>query len=134
MKQKSDLSILDWTIMTGTATFFLVILIFIGAGCAGIDLKKYSFINPDFKIFFMGSLILGLVSSWCASFFWNLGNKLIPVSLAGQLTIFEVIFGLILIYFAEERLPYTLEFIGIVLMLAGVLLGFKILRKIEQVT
>lgn len=134
MKQNSHLSILDWTIMMGTATFFLVILSIIGYGCLGLDFSKYSFINPHFRIFLMGSLILGLVSSWCATFFWNLGNKLIPVSLAGQLTIFEVIFGLILIYLAEQRLPFYLEFIGIVLMLGGVLMGFKTLRKIKQET
>lgn len=132
MKQNSHLSILDWTIMTGAATFFLVILSVFGYGFVGLDLSKYSFIHPGFGRFLVGSLILGVVSSWCATFFWNLGNKLVPVSLAGQLTIFEVIFGLILIYFAEQRLPYSLEFIGIVLMLGGVLMGFKTLRKIEQ--
>ena len=46
-------------------------------------------------------------------------------SFAGQLTILETVFGLILIYILEQRLPPVVESIGIVLFLAAIIYGIR---------
>ena len=48
--------------------------------------------------FLFGSFLLGAIGTWLAFIFWNYGAKRVPVALAGQMLILEVIFGLILVY------------------------------------
>ncbi len=127
--ENPHLSTLDWVVMLGAATFSLCVIIAVIIALLSPDLSKYASISPELKTFLVGSLILGSVSSWLAFFLWNKGTLYVPISLAGQLTIFETIFGLLFIFLAETRLPSLFEFIGIIALLAGVLTAFKTLKK-----
>lgn len=73
----------------------------------------------------VGSLVLGLVVSWGGTLLWNRASTLLPVSTAGQLIVFEAIFGLIYVYVAKSRVPPLLELAGIGLVLAGVLIALR---------
>lgn len=128
-EQNKELSTNDWVTMQGVTTFLLVLLIGGGVAFTSSDLDKYSFSSHEFHLFMLGSAVLGIVSSWIAFFFWNHGNLRLPMSFAGQLTIFEMIFGLIFVYTVEKRLPFPLELGGIIVILCGVLWAFKTLKK-----
>jgi len=65
-------------------------------------------------------LFLGIGSSWLGSALWNHGARLLPPTLAGQMIVFETVFGLLYGFVFETRLPHLLEAIGIVLLLTGV--------------
>jgi len=58
-----------------------------------LQVKKYVTLSPELSAFFIGSAILGLLCSWVGAWLWNRASLHLPVSLAGQLTIFETIFG-----------------------------------------
>ncbi|MBS0649164.1 MAG: DMT family transporter [Verrucomicrobia bacterium] len=121
----------DWIVMLGVSTLLLV---FLSAGIYAClnSMNHYLHWSPELESFLLGSFILGTVSTWAAFYFWNRGNLRLPISLAGQLTVFEMIFGLLFVYLAEERWPTSLEVTGMVLMLIGVLAAFKSLRKVPS--
>ncbi len=53
------------------------------------------------------------------------------MSFAGQLTIFETIFGLLFIYLFEQRLPNLLECLGIALFLIAIGEGIRQSSKLN---
>lgn len=134
LSNQPQMKVNDWSLMMGSATFVLVV--FIGSFFVLLDQDMSKFFVFDLKMqtFLIASLVMGTISTWLAFFFWNLGMKKLPISLAGQLMVFEVIFGLILIYFVENRLPLFMEAMGIVFMLIGVISGCKILTKASVAT
>ena len=94
-------------------------LFFIAVESSHID--KYLSGTSELQLFLMATAILGCLCSWLATYFWNWGCSLVPISLGGQLTIFETIFGLFFVYLFEKRLPSSFEFAGIAIMLLAVL-------------
>ena len=132
LKQNKELSVNNWALMLGTCTLVQVLLVgtilfaFLGTK------EKYFIFSPELQNFILFSFILGTVSTLLSLFLWNHGSKRIPISLAGQLMIFEIIFALILIYFVEQKLPTLMELGGIVFMISGVLIGFKKLKSPVQ--
>jgi len=130
MENNPQVSSTEWVMMIGSSVFFLVLLI--GMGCfvaVGGDVSKYLSFSEELLIFLGSSVVLGIIASWLALYFWTKGNQNLPISVAGQLTVFELIFGLALIYVAEHRLPNLLETAGVVLMLGGVLYGMSRLKN-----
>jgi len=77
----------------------------------------------------VGSLVLGLVVSWGGTLLWNRASTLLPVSIAGQLIVFEAVFGLCYVYLAKFRVPPLLELAGIGLVLAGVWIALRGSRR-----
>ncbi len=75
--------------------------------------------------FLLGSATLGLLCSWVGAFLWNKASLHLPVSLAGQLTIFETIFGVLFFYLLTMTLPSTIEVIGIIILLAAIIYGIR---------
>ncbi len=121
----------DWSTLIGAGTFVWVLFISLGLliTIPSDYLIKYTHLDSSLSSFLMGSLVLGFVCSWLGSYLWNRGCQLLPISLAGQLTIFETIFGLIFVYCIEKNLPSFIEFIGIITILGGVGLSMHLFRK-----
>lgn len=80
-------------------------------------------------LFVVVSLILGIIVSWLATDLWNRASKMLPVSLAGQLVVSEIVCGLTYCYVYEWALPSVMEGVGISLVLLGVWIS---VRRIEQ--
>lgn len=100
LKNQKALSLNEWSLMMGTATFFLVLLI--SSFLAPFFTEWNRYIPSNSFIQFLGlTFLLGSLSTWVSFFLWNHGSKKLPVSLTGQLMIFEVLFALFLIYFFE---------------------------------
>ncbi len=75
--------------------------------------------------FVLGSLVLGIGSSWLGGILWNRACGLLPGSLAGQMIVFWPLSGLVLTYLVESRLPTPAEALGAATALAGVFLGVR---------
>lgn len=131
LKKNPAVSSSDWSTLIGVATFLWVVIIcFILLFIAPAeDLRKYLVLDSSLVSFILGGLVLGLVCSWLGSYFWNVGSQALPISLAGQLTIFETIFGLIFVYLLEQRLPNIIELMGILTILGGVTLSMMRFNK-----
>jgi drug/metabolite transporter (DMT)-like permease len=118
--------------MTGTATFFLVLLL--GAILLPFSEtpSKYFSFTSEIWPFYIGSSILGIICTWLPFLLWNNGCKKIPISLSGQLMVFEILFALCLIYLIEHKLPTLSEIIGIIFMFSGVLLSLKNMKSATE--
>lgn len=132
LRENSHLPASDWANLIGVSTLVWVLILvsfFILIQSNTQVFQKYLIWTPELKSFLLGILVLGLACSWLGSYLWNRATQSLPMSLAGQLTIFETIFGLIFVYLVEQRMPYYIELVGISLLLMGVVLSMKLLRK-----
>lgn len=115
-----EVSSSDWSTLIGVASIVWV-AIFALIFKNQIDISP----RPEWKSFIIGSAILGLLCSWVGAFLWNRASLYLPVSLAGQLTIFETVFGVIFVYILAGHLPPMMESIGIVVLLLAVVYGIR---------
>lgn len=118
----------NWATILGLATLVWVIVISIILAvtiAVPSDIQRYMELSPEMMNFIWGSLALGLAASWTGFFLWNKATAILPVSLAGQLTIFETIFGLIFVFSFESRLPSPFETAGIVCMLSAIVISLS---------
>lgn len=121
----------DWSTLIGVSTLFWVgvlgsiLLLFTNH----LNFAKYSTWNADLSSFLLGSAILGVLCSWMGAFLWNKASLCLPISLAGQLMVFETIFGLCYVYALERHLPAQMEFLGIILLLIAVIYGVRLFSQ-----
>lgn len=116
----------DWATIQGVAILFWVLISSLAYSLFfsdQIDMQKYLIWNLDTMSFFIGCAILGLLCSWVGAALWNKASVFLPVSLAGQLMIFETIFGVLFVYMLAQEMPSLTEAFGIVLLLGAVTYG-----------
>lgn len=132
LKSHPHVSSSDWATLIGVSTLvwigLLIPLIAVFFGDQ-ISIEKYLIWDKTLLLFILGGATLGLLSSWLAGFLWNRASSHLPISLVGQMTIFETIFGLLFVYTLEQRVPPQMEAIGILILFGAVLFG---IRKQQQ--
>lgn len=128
LKDHPEVASSDWSTLLGVSTLFWAsIIILLSAFIFRNELpwERYATWNSDLANFLIGSAILGLVCSWLGAYLWNKASLQLPVSLAGQLTVFETIFGLCFVYALQQELPPITEIIGIVVLLTSITFGLR---------
>jgi drug/metabolite transporter (DMT)-like permease len=106
----------EWSLLTGVVTGLLSLLLVIPAFLGGV-----SHAPAGWTLFWGVSLAVALGASVIGNGLWNAASRLLPLSLSGQLIVFETLFALLYGFLHEARWPLPLEAAAIVLMLAGVL-------------
>lgn len=132
LKDHPEVTTADWTTLMGAGTLFWVIIMGMGVALFfshQVDYNKYFVWSDGLKNFLIGCAILGILCSGIGSFFWNRASYYLPVSLAGQLIVFQTIFGLIFAYTLDQELPPASEIAGIALLVFAV--GFSIRRAMH---
>lgn len=132
LKSNPSVASNDWSTLIGVTTFFWVIVFgfIFGIGFSNhFDITKYSVLDEKLVYFLVGCGVLGILCSWLGTFLWNKASFYLPVSLAGQLTIFETIFGLLFVYGLAMDIPPKLECFGVLLLLGAVVYGLKLQTK-----
>lgn len=69
------------------------------------------------------SIGVGLLASVVGNAFWNRMSRLLPLTMVGQMILFETLFALLYGFLWEQRLPTPLEWLAIALVLGSVLSG-----------
>ncbi|GAA1338517.1 DMT family transporter [Saccharothrix algeriensis] len=126
LKANPAISSAEWSTLVGVATLALSALatpFLLGRDVAGPGARLWWLV--------LGSLVLGLVVSWGGTLLWNRASTLLPVSVAGQLIVFETLSGLAYVYLATSRVPPWLEVVGIALVVAGVLIALRSARRAD---
>lgn len=106
-----------------------------GAVCAVIALamfatNSWSGMNPsdashtglpvDWARFWMVNIAVAIGASLIGNHLWNIASRRVPVTLSGQLIVFETLFALLYGFVYDQRLPRALEWSAIVLLMIGV--------------
>ncbi|MEX3630035.1 MAG: DMT family transporter [Burkholderia sp.] len=71
-------------------------------------------------LFWLLNLGLAIGASWLGNGLWNVASKRLPLTLTGQLIVFETVFAMLYGFVFESRLPRGLEIAALALLLAGV--------------
>lgn len=66
------------------------------------------------------SIAVALVASILGNMLWNRMSRLLPLTLVGQMILFETLFALLYGFLWEQRLPTGLEIAAFILLIAGV--------------
>lgn len=135
LKRHSTITYFEWSTVLGVATLvwvFIIVGVSFFCFLETEDIQKYFIFNDEVKLFIICTAILGCICSWMGTFFWNSGCHLLPMSLSGQLTIFETIFGLSFVYLIEQRLPTYLEGAGMTLMLLAIIYSLNVVNKVSR--
>ena len=70
--------------------------------------------------FWLLCLGMAIFCSWLGNLAWNAASVRLPVSLMGQLVVFETLFTLLYHFVGEQRLPGWSELLAMVLILGGI--------------
>ena len=106
----------EWSLLTGVVTGLLSLLLVVPAFLGGAP-----HVPNAWTLFWGVSLAVALGASVIGNGLWNAASRLVPLSLSGQLIVFETLFALLYGFLHDARWPLPLEAAAIVLMLAGVL-------------
>ncbi|WP_118179104.1 DMT family transporter [Paraburkholderia phosphatilytica] len=70
--------------------------------------------------FWLLNLFLAIGPSWLGNTLWNAAQKRLPLTLSGQLIVFETLFALFYGFIYDARLPRPLELAAVALLVIGV--------------
>lgn len=100
-----SVSVHDWTLLTGIVTgaqslVLVPVALFLGTG-------QHS--GAEWAGFAGVSIGVAVVASIAGNALWNRMSRLLPLTLAGQMILFETLFALLYGFLWEQRLPQPLE-------------------------
>ena len=136
LKTNPEVDSTSWSTLIGMATLVWVLLAYLILYLGfpeTLHTDRYFTAHPEFLSLLGSSAVLGIICSWVGSAFWNKACLHIPISLAGQLLIFETLFGLAYVYLLASTYPVPIEFLGILFLLGGVTLGVMRFSKLKRV-
>jgi len=107
----------DWNLLTGVVTGGLSLLLLPPALLIG----AHSHDGSEWLRFAAVAAGVALFASIIGNACWNWMSRLMPLTLVGQMILFETLFALLYGFLWERRLPTTLESVAIVLVVASVL-------------
>lgn len=113
----SHVSSHDWSLLTGVVTGALALVLAVPA----FALNAGEHVSADWVRFWGVAFAVGLGASVVGNGLWNRASRLLPLTMVGQMIIFETLFALVYGFLWEQRWPTALEVIACALLVAGVL-------------
>lgn len=110
----------DWSLLTGVVT-----------GALSLGLAVLVLFDPpqwavgDWGLFAGVSAAVAFGASIVGNAFWNRASRLLPMTLMGQMIVFETLFALAYGFLLARRGPTLLEGLAVMLMVASVLLSVR---------
>lgn len=112
----------DWSLLTGLVTGGLALLLAVPA-FMGSSLNDHT--SPQWGRFVGVAAGMAIVASILGNAFWNRASRLLPLTMIGQMILFETLFALLYGFLWEARWPTALEALAMVLVSASVLAGIS---------
>ncbi len=116
LTRRPDISGRDWSLLTGVVTSALALTLAIPAFAF-----DHGHAAADWTRFWSVAMVLGVFASVIGNACWNRASRLLPLTLVGQMIVFETVFALLYGFLWEARWPTPLEALAIACLLAGVL-------------
>jgi drug/metabolite transporter (DMT)-like permease len=137
LKRNPHYSSAEWSALYGLSTGLIALLIgaiafavFHGevTGAAGIASGR------DWTMFWICNGLLALGASVIGNHLWNIASRRVPVTLSGQLILFETLFALFYGFVYKQQFPRPLEIAAIVLLIAGVTWSMHVHAQDEELS
>ena len=118
LKRNPQFSSAQWSALYGLSTGAIALLI----GAASWMFSEPVPARParDWQLFWTCNALLALGASVIGNQLWNVASRRVPVTLTGQLILFETLFALLYGFLYRAQGPRALELAAIVLLVAGV--------------
>jgi len=110
-----DISSQDWSLLTGLVTGALAVILAIPVFMLSPPHDGSAWMN-----FWIGNAVIAIGASVIANGLWNAASRLLPLTLSGQMIIFETLFALLYGFLFEQRFPRPLEMLAIAALIIGV--------------
>jgi drug/metabolite transporter (DMT)-like permease len=121
LKRNPHYSGADWAglygLSTGVVALVLGVLAYAGGG---VVMTQADGAARDWLRFWGVVACVALGASVIGNQLWNLASRRVPLTLSGQLLLFETLFGLLYGYLYQRQMPRPLEVLAMVLLGAGV--------------
>jgi len=88
----------------------------------------------DWTLFWICNGLLALGASVIGNHLWNIASRRVPVTLSGQLILFETLFALLYGFIYKQQFPRPLEIAAIVLLIAGVTWSMHVHAQEEELS
>jgi drug/metabolite transporter (DMT)-like permease len=128
LKRNPHFSSAEWSALYGISSGLIALLIGLVAFAMRHDdvAAAASASGRDWTMFWIANGLLALGASVIGNQLWNIASRRVPVTLSGQLILFETLFALLYGFIYHQRLPRGLEIAAIVLLIAGVLWSVRV--------
>jgi len=80
----------------------------------------------DWTVFWIVNAVLALGASVIGNHLWNVASRKVPLTLSGQLILFETLFALLYGFIYRQQFPRGLEIAAMVLLAAGVMWSVRV--------
>ncbi|MDC7682850.1 DMT family transporter [Asticcacaulis sp. BYS171W] len=117
LNRLTDVTAHDWSLLTGVVTGALALMLAVPAFLFGAGAHS----EGDWWRFLGVVTGVAILCSVIGNAFWNRASRLLPMSLIGQMILFETLFALLYGFLWEARLPTVMEGAAIGLLIASVL-------------
>lgn len=126
MGRLPNVSAHDWSLLTGVVTGGLALILVVPAILFGLPEGEGAWLR------LIGvSLGVAIFASILGNALWNQASRLLPLSMLGQMIVFETLFAFLYGFLWEGRGPTALEVIAIVLMIVSVVWCVRAHRPAE---
>ena len=106
----------EWSLLTGLVTGLQAILLAIPAFLFSVPAQSSS----DWSAFTAIAIGVAVLCSVIGNGFWNYASRALPLTLTGQMIVFETIFAALYGFLWEQRWPTVAEGAAMALLVAGV--------------
>ncbi len=120
LARRPDISSYDWSLLIGVVTGALALLLAIPAFFPAFW-GGASYVPGEWAKFWGVAAGVAILASVVGNGLWNQASRLLPLTLSGQMIVFETLFALFYGFLWSQRWPTGLEVLAIVCLLAGVL-------------
>jgi drug/metabolite transporter (DMT)-like permease len=107
----------DWSLLVGVVTGAQAVLLAVPAFMLNTDLHS----SPAWWYFAGVVTTVAILCSVVGNALWNHASRLLPLTMTGQMIVFETLFALLYGFIWEQRLPTGLEWLAMALLVMGVL-------------
>ncbi|RQZ17696.1 DMT family transporter [Burkholderia sp. Bp9031] len=110
----------EWSVLWGVVTGLIGGLCWLAILALPAGTVQAAVPASRWQLFWLLNLALAIGASWLGNGLWNAASKRLPLTLSGQLIVFETVFAMLYAFVYDHRMPRGLEIAALALLLAGV--------------
>jgi drug/metabolite transporter (DMT)-like permease len=110
----------EWSTLWGIATGLLGLILGLIVMALPAGTVQPAVPEARWHAFWVLNLVLAVGASWLGNGLWNAAAKRLPLTLSGQMIVFETLFALIYGFVYDMRMPRGFEIAAVVLLVVGV--------------
>ena len=116
LKRNARFSSAEWSGLYGISTGLIaLVMALVALGVGG-----HAAAGRDWLRFWGLIALVATAASVIGNQLWNIACRRVPVTLSGQLLLFEVLFGLLYGFLYQQQMPRPLEWMAVLLLITGV--------------